>query len=70
MYNRFIHIQNKFVELGEILSNEKVIDFFLRVMLRKPKWKGYVSALEAMQRVQASFSPDEVYAHLRSFEKN
>jgi hypothetical protein len=29
-----------------------------------------MSALEAMQEVQATFTPDEVNAHLRSFEKN
>jgi hypothetical protein len=39
----------------------------LRVVLRKPKWDGYMSALKAMQ---AAFTPDEVYAHLKSFEKN
>jgi gag-polypeptide of LTR copia-type len=69
MYNRLIHIQNKFSELRETLSNEKVIGKLLRVMLRKPKWEGYVSALEAMQRVQATFTPDEMYAHLRSFKE-
>jgi hypothetical protein len=69
MYNRLIHIQNKFRELEEILSNGKVIEKILCVMLRRSKWKGYVSALEAMQGVQAAFTSDEVYAHLRSFEK-
>jgi hypothetical protein len=33
MYNRLIHIQNEFSELGETLFNEKVIEIFLRVML-------------------------------------
>jgi hypothetical protein len=28
-----------------------------------------MSALDAMQEVQAAFMPDEVYAHLRSFEE-
>jgi hypothetical protein len=69
MYNRLIHIQNKFRELGEILSNEKVIEKILCVMLKRSKWKSYVSTLEAMQGVQAAFTSDEVYAHLRSSEK-
>jgi gag-polypeptide of LTR copia-type len=69
IYNRLIHIQNKFSELGETLSNRKVIGKLLRVMLRKPKWEGYVSALEAIQGVQATFTPDKAYAHLRSVEE-
>jgi hypothetical protein len=28
-----------------------------------------VSALDAMQGVQAALTPDEIYAHLKSFEK-
>jgi hypothetical protein len=38
-------------------------------MLRRPRWEGYVSTLEAIQGVQAAFTLDEVYAHLRSFEE-
>jgi hypothetical protein len=67
MYNRLI--QNNFDELGETLSNKKVIGKILHVMFRKLKWEEYVSALEAMQEVQASFTFDEVYAHLRSFKE-
>jgi hypothetical protein len=59
MYNRLIHIQNKFSELGEILSNEKIIGKILCVMLRKPRWERYDSALEAMQCVQAIFTPNQ-----------
>jgi hypothetical protein len=55
--------------LGETLSNEKVIEKLLCVMLSRPRWKGYVSTLEAMQGVQAAFTSDEVYAHLMSFEE-
>jgi hypothetical protein len=37
MYNRFIHIQNKFYELGKTLSNKKVIGKLLHVMIRKSR---------------------------------
>jgi hypothetical protein len=69
MYNRFIHIQNKFGKLGEILFNGNIIGKLLRVMLRKSRWKKYVSAFEAMQGVQAALTLDEVYAHLRSVDE-
>jgi gag-polypeptide of LTR copia-type len=69
MYNKLIHIQNEFSELEETLSNGKIIEKLLRVMLMKPRWEGYMSALEVMQGVQATFTPDKIYAHLRSFEE-
>ena len=37
MYNRMLQIQNEFIELGEPISNNKVVGKILRVMLRKPK---------------------------------
>ncbi|KAF3320262.1 gag-polypeptide of LTR copia-type [Carex littledalei] len=33
MYNRLMHIQNEFIELGEPLSNDKIVGKLLRVML-------------------------------------
>jgi gag-polypeptide of LTR copia-type len=69
MYIRLMHIQNEFIELGEPLSNDKLAEKLLRVLLRKPRWKGYVRALEAMQSVNATFIMDELYALLRSFEE-
>jgi hypothetical protein len=66
MSNRLIHIQNEFGELREILSNRKVI---LCIMLRKLRWGGYVSGLEAIQGVRGTFISDDMYAHLRSFEE-
>jgi gag-polypeptide of LTR copia-type len=48
MYNRFLSIQNEFLYLGESLTNNKVIDKILRVMLRRPRWEALVSALEVM----------------------
>jgi hypothetical protein len=56
MYNRLIRIQNKFSELGETISNRKVIGKLLHVILKKPRWEGYVSVLDVMQEVQATFT--------------
>jgi hypothetical protein len=42
----------------------------MRVMLRRPRWEGFVSSLEVIQSASYNpFTPDELYAHLRSFEK-
>jgi gag-polypeptide of LTR copia-type len=49
MYNRLLSIQNEFSDLGEPLTNNKVVGKILRVMLRMPRWKALVSTLEAMQ---------------------
>jgi hypothetical protein len=55
--------------LGELLSNDKFAGKLLRVLLRKSRWEGYVSALEAMQGVNITFTMDELYAFLHSFEE-
>jgi hypothetical protein len=68
MYTRLIHIQNKFIELGEPLSSDKLEGKSLRVLLRKPRWEGYMSTLEAIQGVNATFTMDELYTLLHSFE--
>ena len=36
-YNRFLQIQNEFIELGQPLSNNKIVGKLLRTMRRKPK---------------------------------
>jgi hypothetical protein len=69
MYNRLMHIQNEFIELGEPLSNNKIVGKLLRIMLMRDKWSGLVSALEAIQGTHDSLTPDDLYAHLRSFEE-
>jgi hypothetical protein len=45
--------------LGEPLSNDKLAEKLLRVLLRKSRWEGYWSALEAMQGVNATFTMDD-----------
>jgi gag-polypeptide of LTR copia-type len=37
MYNRLLSIQNEFSDLGESLTNNKVVDKILRVILRRPR---------------------------------
>ena len=69
MYNRLMRIQNEFIELGEPLSNDKIVGKLLRVMLRKPRWEGFISALEAIQGTRKTFTSDELYAHFRNFEE-
>jgi hypothetical protein len=39
IYNRLLSIQNKFLNLGEPLTNNIVIGKILRVVLRKPRWE-------------------------------
>jgi gag-polypeptide of LTR copia-type len=69
MYNRLLSIQNEFSDLGEPLTNNKVIGKILKVMLRRPRWKALVSALEVMQGTNDAFTSDELYTHLRCFEE-
>ena len=61
-------MQNEFVELGEPISNNKVVGKILRVMLRRSRWESMISALEVLSGVQP-FTPDELFAHLRSCEE-
>jgi hypothetical protein len=68
VYTRLIHIQNEFIELGEPLSNNMLVEKLLRVLLRKPRWEGYVSTLEVMQSVNTKSTMDEIYALLHGFE--
>jgi hypothetical protein len=69
MYNHSLLIQNKFSDLDEHLTNNKVVGKFLRVMLRRPQWKSLVSVLEVMQDTNDIFTPDELYIHLRCFKE-
>jgi hypothetical protein len=39
------------------------------VIFRRPRWEALASALEAMQRTNDIFTPDELYIHLRCFEE-
>jgi gag-polypeptide of LTR copia-type len=39
MYSRLMHILNEFDEVGEFLSNSKIVGKILRTMMRRPRWE-------------------------------
>jgi gag-polypeptide of LTR copia-type len=69
IYNKLLSIQNEFSKLSEPLTNNKVIDKILSVMLWRPRWKAFVSVLEVMQGTNDAFTSDELYTHLICFEE-
>jgi hypothetical protein len=48
MYSRLMHILNEFDEIGESLSNSKIVGKIFRAMMRRPRWESMISTLEAM----------------------
>jgi hypothetical protein len=50
VYSRLIYILNKLDEVGEFLSNSKIVGKIFRAMMRRPRWKSMISTLEAIQR--------------------
>jgi gag-polypeptide of LTR copia-type len=48
MYSRLMHILNEFDEVGESLSNSKIIGKIFRAMMRRPRWEIMINTLEAM----------------------
>jgi gag-polypeptide of LTR copia-type len=70
MYSRLALLINEFIDMGEPLSNNKIVGKIIRAMLRRLRWEGFVSALETIQGASYNpFIPDELYVHLRSFEE-
>jgi hypothetical protein len=49
MYSRLMHILNQFDEVGESLSNSKIIGNIFRAMMRRSRWESIISTLEVMQ---------------------
>jgi gag-polypeptide of LTR copia-type len=39
MYSRLMHILNEFDEVGESLSNSKIVGNIFRTMMRRPRWR-------------------------------
>jgi hypothetical protein len=48
MYSSLIHILNKFDEVGEFLSNFKIVGKIFKAMLRRPRWKRMINTLESI----------------------
>ena len=69
IYSRLMEIQNQFCELGEPLTNNKLVGKLLRAMMKRPRWESMVSALEAIQGTRDTFTLDELYTQLRCFEE-
>jgi gag-polypeptide of LTR copia-type len=69
MYSRLMHILNEFDEVGESLSNSKIVGKIFRAMMRRPRWKSMISTLEAMQWSFGEFTHEEVFTHLLCFEE-
>jgi gag-polypeptide of LTR copia-type len=68
MYSRLMHILNEFDEVGESLSNSKIVGKIFRAMMRRPRWESMISTLEAMQDTFGKFIHEEVFTHLLCFE--
>jgi hypothetical protein len=69
MYSRLMHILNEFDELGESLSNSKIVDRIFKAMTRIPRWESMISTLEAMQDTLDEFIHEEVFTHLLCFKE-
>jgi hypothetical protein len=69
MYSRSMHILNEFDEIGESLSNSKIVGNIFRAMMRRPRWESMISTLEAMQDSFCEFTHEEVFTHLLCFEE-
>jgi gag-polypeptide of LTR copia-type len=69
IYSILIHILNKFDEVGESLSNSKIICKIFRAMMRRPRWESMISTLEVIQDTLGEFTHEKVFTHLLCFEE-
>jgi gag-polypeptide of LTR copia-type len=69
IYSRLMNILNEFDEVGESLSNSKIVGKIFKVMMRRPRWESMISTLEAMQGSLSEFTHEEVFTHLLYFEE-
>jgi hypothetical protein len=69
MYSRLMHILNEFDEVGESLSNSKIIGKIYRTMMRRPRWESTINILEAMQDTLDEFTHEELFTQLLCFEE-
>jgi hypothetical protein len=56
MYSRLMYILNVFVEIGEFLSNSKIVGKIFRTMMRKSRCESMINTLEAMQGTLGEFT--------------
>jgi hypothetical protein len=73
IFSRLMHILNEFDEVGQSLSNSKIVGKIFRTMMRRPRWKSMISILVAIQGTLSKFAHEEVFTHLlplrRSYDK-
>jgi hypothetical protein len=69
MYSRLMHILKEFDEVGESLSNSKIVGKIFRAMMRRSRWENIINTLEAMQGSLGEFTYEEIFTHLLCFEK-
>jgi hypothetical protein len=69
MYSRLMHILNEFDEVGESLSNSKIVGKIFRSMMRRSRWESMISTLEAIQGILGEFTHEEVFTHFLCFEE-
>jgi uncharacterized protein YjgD (DUF1641 family) len=69
IYSRLMHILKEFDEVGESLSNSKIIGKIFRAMMRRPRWENIINTLEAMQGSLGEFTHEEIFTLLLCFEK-
>jgi gag-polypeptide of LTR copia-type len=69
IYSRLMHILIEFDEVGESLSNSKIVGKIFRAMMRRPRWESMINTLEAIQGYFGEFTHEEVFTRLLCFEE-
>jgi hypothetical protein len=69
MYSRLMYILNEFDQVGESLSNCKIVGKIFKVMMRRPRWESMISTLEVMQGFLGEFTHKEVFNYHPCFEE-
>jgi hypothetical protein len=64
-----MYILNEFDEVGESLSNSKIVDKIFRIMMKRTRCESMISTLKAMQDPLREFTHEEVFSHLLCFEE-
>ncbi|KAJ4793822.1 Pol [Rhynchospora pubera] len=69
MYTRFIQLLDEFTNIGETLSNSRVIGRLLRALVGRPQFDTLISTLETQQRSHNNLTPEIIYTHYRCVEE-
>ncbi|KAJ4763435.1 Pol [Rhynchospora pubera] len=69
MYTRFIQLLDEFTNIGETLSNSRVIGRLLRALVGRSQFDTLISTLETQQRSHNNLTPEIIYTHYRCVEE-